>query len=95
MASFMDRLLGRKKQPPPERKVPTPREMAIQEMNDEKMRAAMEKAYNEAMPSADPEYDAKHGPRKAKGGKVKKYAKGGAVRGDGACMRGHTKGRMI
>lgn len=31
----------------------------------------------------------------AYGGKVKKMAKGGSVtRGDGACMRGHTKGKM-
>lgn len=30
------------------------------------------------------------------GGKVKKMAKGGSVtRGDGACMKGHTKGRMV
>jgi len=30
------------------------------------------------------------------GGKTKKYAKGGSVtRGDGACMKGHTKGKMV
>lgn len=30
-----------------------------------------------------------------KGGAVKKMAKGGSVtRGDGACMKGHTKGKM-
>lgn len=30
-----------------------------------------------------------------KGGKVKKMAKGGKVtRGDGCCMKGHTKGKM-
>lgn len=30
------------------------------------------------------------------GGKVKKMAMGGKVtRGDGACMKGHTKGRMV
>jgi len=30
-----------------------------------------------------------------KGGMVKGYAKGGKVtRGDGACMKGHTKGTM-
>ena len=30
------------------------------------------------------------------GGKVKKMAMGGGVtRGDGACMKGHTKGRMV
>jgi len=30
------------------------------------------------------------------GGKMKKYAKGGSVtRGDGACMKGHTKGKMV
>jgi hypothetical protein len=34
--------------------------------------------------------------KKAMGGKATmKYAKGGAVRGDGACMRGHTKGKMV
>jgi len=32
----------------------------------------------------------------AYGGKVKKMAKGGSVtRGDGACMKGHTKGKMV
>lgn len=32
----------------------------------------------------------------AKGGKVKKMAKGGKVtRGDGICKKGHTKGRMV
>jgi hypothetical protein len=30
-----------------------------------------------------------------RGGKVKKYAKGGSVRGDGCAQRGKTKGRMI
>ena len=31
-----------------------------------------------------------------KGGKVKKYAKGGSVsRGDGCCKKGHTKGKMV
>jgi hypothetical protein len=31
----------------------------------------------------------------AYGGSVKKMAKGGSVtRGDGACMKGHTKGKM-
>jgi hypothetical protein len=36
------------------------------------------------------------GMKKAMGGKATmKYAKGGAVRGDGACMRGHTKGKMV
>lgn len=31
----------------------------------------------------------------AYGGKVKKMAKGGSVtRADGACMKGHTKGKM-
>ena len=29
------------------------------------------------------------------GGKVKGYKKGGVTRGDGACMKGHTKGRMV
>lgn len=30
------------------------------------------------------------------GGKVKKMAMGGKVtRGDGACMKGHTKGRVV
>lgn len=31
----------------------------------------------------------------AYGGKVKKMAKGGMVRGDGCCVRGKTKGRMV
>ena len=31
----------------------------------------------------------------AVGGKVKGYKKGGVTRGDGACMKGHTKGRMV
>jgi hypothetical protein len=26
---------------------------------------------------------------------VKKYAKGGSVRGDGCCSKGHTKGKMV
>jgi hypothetical protein len=30
----------------------------------------------------------------AKGGRVKKYAEGGYVRGDGCCKRGKTKGKM-
>ena len=30
----------------------------------------------------------------AKGGQTKSYAKGGSVRGDGICQRGHTKGKM-
>jgi hypothetical protein len=29
------------------------------------------------------------------GGKVMGYKKGGVTRGDGACMKGHTKGRMV
>jgi hypothetical protein len=28
------------------------------------------------------------------GGKVMKYKKGGCVRGDGICKKGHTKGQM-
>ena len=31
----------------------------------------------------------------AMGGKVKGYKAGGVTRGDGACMKGHTKGRMV
>lgn len=35
-------------------------------------------------------------PAMKKGGKVKKYASGGKVtRGDGACKKGHTKGKMM
>jgi hypothetical protein len=30
-----------------------------------------------------------------KGGKVKAYAKGGSVRGDGCATKGKTKGRML
>ena len=33
--------------------------------------------------------------KKAAGGITKGYAKGGSVRGDGICQRGHTKGRMV
>jgi len=29
------------------------------------------------------------------GGKVMGYKKGGCVRGDGICKKGHTKGRMV
>jgi hypothetical protein len=29
------------------------------------------------------------------GGKTKKYAKGGVTRGDGACTKGHTRGKMV
>ena len=29
------------------------------------------------------------------GGKVKGYKAGGVTRGDGVCMKGHTKGRMV
>lgn len=31
----------------------------------------------------------------AMGGKVKGYKAGGVTRGDGVCMKGHTKGRMV
>ena len=34
----------------------------------------------------------KPGKQMASGGTVKKYSKGGAVRGDGCCQRGKTKG---
>ena len=48
---------------------------------------------------AAPEVAKKMGYKKggmACGGKMKKYAKGGSVtRGDGACMKGHTKGKMV
>ncbi len=33
--------------------------------------------------------------KKAAGGKVKAYAKGGSVRGDGCATKGKTKGRMV
>lgn len=29
------------------------------------------------------------------GGMTKGYAKGGMTRGDGCCMKGHTKGKMV
>ena len=32
---------------------------------------------------------------KKAGQKPKAYAKGGMVRGDGMCKKGHTKGRMV
>lgn len=37
------------------------------------------------------------GPRRrmACGGESKPYAKGGAVRGDGICVKGRTRGRMV
>lgn len=46
----------------------------------------------EAAKKAEKEYDKAGGPlvKKAKGGKVKKYAKGG-----GCELRGKTKGRMV
>jgi hypothetical protein len=28
-------------------------------------------------------------------GKVQRKAKGGVIRGDGICTKGHTKGRMV
>ncbi len=33
--------------------------------------------------------------RKANGGKVKGYAKGGVTRADGCVTKGHTKGKMV
>ena len=36
----------------------------------------------------------KPGQKMMAGGKPKKMAKGGKVRGDGCCMRGKTKGKM-
>ena len=33
--------------------------------------------------------------KKAMGGKVKKYAKGGVTRADGCITKGRTKGRMV
>lgn len=35
------------------------------------------------------------GPAYKRGGGVKKYAKGGSVRGDGCAQRGKTKGKMV
>lgn len=85
MAGIIDRMLGRKKpEPAPPRKPPTPRESAIQEMEDEKMRKAMEKAYDKAMPYADPEYETRKG---------KKFAKGGKI--DGCARKGKTRGKMV
>lgn len=66
------------------------KQAALAEMRDEAMLDKMGKRYNKIMPSPEP------GEAKAKGGKVKGYAKGGSVtRGDGCCTKGHTKGRMV
>jgi hypothetical protein len=62
--------------------------MTPQDVQDEKDRAKAEKAYNAAS-SVKPKPAAK----KAKGGMMKTYAKGGSV--DGCATRGKTKGRMI
>ena len=65
--------------------------------NAEKFKAAKWKTIGdyekeEAAKKAEKEYDKAGGPlvKKAKGGKVKKYAKGG-----GCELRGKTKGRMV
>ena len=57
---------------------------AVEEARRERERERMGRAYDKAMPN--PEYK--------KGGCVKKYAKGGSVRGDGCAQRGKTKGTM-
>ena len=72
-------------------------------------RAAREKGRAEAMEEAKPILQAskkKPSPRvrtreedtdyelRAKGGRIKGYAGGGRIRGDGICQRGHTKGTM-
>jgi hypothetical protein len=64
--------------------------MTPQDVQDEKDRAKAEKAYNAAS-SVKP--NPKPAVKKAKGGMMKAYAKGGSV--DGCAMRGKTKGRMV
>lgn len=59
------------------------KEAALAEMRDAKMRERMGQRYDEIMPSPEPGE-----------AKPKRYAKGGSVRGDGICQRGHTKGKM-
>lgn len=59
-----------------------------QDAKDAKIRDKESKAYDKAS-------SIKPAMKKAKGGAVKKYAKGGMVRGDGCAQRGKTKGRMV
>ena len=56
----------------------------LDDREEKKRKAAMA-----GMPAAAAE------PAMKKGGKVKKYAKGGMTRGDGICKKGHTKGKMV
>lgn len=68
---------------------PSPQAMeAMRRMVEEKRRKEAEaRAYDAA---------SKLGPRKAKGGKISGYAKGGYVRSaDGCAQRGKTKGKMV
>jgi len=65
--------------PPPSRNAPK-RAMTREEI--EAMRAKMKPKDRMEM---DTEYS----------GKVQRKAKGGVIRGDGICKKGHTKGRMI
>lgn len=53
----------------------------MEKIREAKRRRGMQEAYDETTV------------KKAKGGMT--YAKGGSVRGDGICQRGHTKGRMV
>jgi hypothetical protein len=47
-----------------------------------------------AMPSAQPMMPVMPVAPMKNGGKVKKMAKGGKARGDGACIKGKTRGAM-
>ena len=52
----------------------------------------VKKGYHK-MPDGSIMKDSAH--KMAHGGKVYKMKKGGVVRGDGVCTKGHTKGRMV
>lgn len=69
--------------------VPTPDEerRMRKQVEDERMMRRMGEAYGRAAPES----------MKAKGGKVKGYAKGGSVsaRADGCAQRGKTRGKII
>ena len=64
---------------------------------NEPMQAPRDVMPGEDMPMRKPpkEVKSKVPVKKMMGGKVKSYAKGGSVRGDGCAQRGKTKGRYI
>lgn len=72
--------------------IPTPEEVdrMRRQVEDDRMLRRMEEAYDRAAPES----------MKAKGGKIKRYAKGGSVgsaskRADGIAQRGKTRGRVL